>query len=135
MSQSLGTQTPFTVTCHQVSAQTLAAAPRRGQPVCRTCRFAPCPSLPPSHPLLRTSHCLASGVPSRHHSFICCQIQLVCMCVLSLSKPLVCSHVRNLALLASQLSLCVSSCKLFNMRQIVSKCFRSCHHADLIKIF
>lgn len=54
----------------------------------------------------------------------------LCMCVLSLSKPLVCSHVRNLALLASQLSLRVSSCKLFNMRQIVSKCFKSCHHTE-----
>lgn len=72
-------QTPFTVTCLQVSAQTPAAAPRRGQPACRTCRFAPCPSLPPSHPFLRTSHCLASGVPSHHHSFICWQL-CVCVC-------------------------------------------------------
>lgn len=71
MSPSLGTPTPFTVTCHQVSAQTLAAAPRRGQPVCRTCRSAPCPSLPPSHPLLSTSQCLASGVPSHPHSLVC----------------------------------------------------------------
>lgn len=68
-----GMQTPFTATCLRASAQTQAAAPRRGQPVCRTCRYAPCPSPPPSHPFLRTSHCLASGVPSRHHSFVCLQ--------------------------------------------------------------
>lgn len=68
-------QTHFTVTCLRGSALTLAAAPRRGQPAVR---FAPCPSLPPSHPFLRTSQCLASGVPSHHHSFICWQ----CVCVL-----------------------------------------------------
>lgn len=73
MSPNPGTQTPFTATCLQASAQTRAAAPRRGQPVCRTCRYAPCPSPPPSHPFLRTSHCLASGVPSPHHSFVCLQ--------------------------------------------------------------
>lgn len=78
MSPSLGMPTPFIVTCHQVSAQTLAAAPRRGQPVCRTCRFAPCPSLPPSHPLLNTSQCLASGVPSHPHSFVCSVPSCVC---------------------------------------------------------
>lgn len=86
MSPSLGTPTPFTVTCHQVSAQTLAAAPRRGQPVCRTCRSAPCPSLPPSHPSLSTSLCLASGVPSHPHSFVCsapssvCSVYWTCRC-------------------------------------------------------
>lgn len=73
-----GTQTRFTATCLRVSAQTRAAAPRRGQPVCRTCRYAPCPSPPPSHPFLRTSHCLASGVPSPHHSFVCLQTLRVC---------------------------------------------------------
>lgn len=69
MSPNPGMQIPFTVTCLRASAQTRAAAPRRGQPVCLTCRFAPCPSQPPSHPFLRTSQCLASGVPS--HSVIC----------------------------------------------------------------
>lgn len=82
MSQSLGMQTHFTVTCLRASAQTPAAAPRRGQPACRTCRFAPCPSLHPSHPFLRTSQCLASGVPSHHHRFIRWQLG-VCVCVLN----------------------------------------------------
>ena len=73
-------QIHFTVTCLRVSAQTRAAAPRRGQPACRTCRFAPCPSLPPFHPFLRTSHCLASGVPSHSHSYIHL-LAIVCICV------------------------------------------------------
>lgn len=71
MSPSRGKQTLFTVTCLRASAPTPAAAQRRGQPACPTCRFARCPSLPPSHPFLRTSQCLASGVPFHHHSFIC----------------------------------------------------------------
>lgn len=91
MSPSRATPTPFTATCLQGSAQTLAAAPRRGQPVCRTCRFAPCPSLPPSHPSPRTSHCLASGVPSHPHSCVCllCVVHIALMLkMLSRAPPL-----------------------------------------------
>lgn len=131
MSPNPGTQTRFTATCRRASAPTRAAAPRRGQPVCRSCRYARCPSLPPSHPFLRTSHSLASGVPSHLRSFVC--LQTACVCSFIQITAMLFSH----ALSQSLLSLCLinissGSFPMSSMSVLIScACVRVCRSNGL----